>query len=154
MIEKKNRFAFKLIAPLAKNQKMRHLLPIIAVLLILVNLSSCSKDQENLIVGTWEINFDDRLPQELPRVQWRFTADFQVIRIDLPENNIIIQSEKVGRWEFTKRNKINIREFENSLNGEWHVQTLNNRYLKLILQGERDGKPAGQLTVEFTKASQ
>lgn len=133
---------------------MRFLLPVFALLLILVTFSACSKDRENLIVGTWEVSFDDRLPNELPRRQWRFTADYQVIRLDLPENSVVIQSENVGRWEFTKRNKVAIREFENSLNGEWHVQTLNNRFLKLILQAERDGMPAGQATIEFIKVAQ
>ena len=133
---------------------MKFLLPIIASLLILTIFSSCSKDQENLLVGTWEISYDDRLPDELPRRQWRFTADFQLVRLDLPENSIVIQSEQVGRWELTKRNRLTIREFDNSLNGEWFVQTINSRILKIILQLERDGKPAGQSTIEFTKAAQ
>lgn len=132
---------------------MKVLLSLAAVVLLMFGFSGCSKDQENLLVGTWEFSYEDRLPGELPRRQWRFTADYQLIRLDLPENNQVFQGPNVGRWELTKRNRVTIREFDNSTNGEWQIILLNNRFLKMVLKAERDGKPAGQTLYEFTKRS-
>ena len=59
----------------------------------------------------------------------------------------------VGRWGFSKRNKLNISKFDIGFNGEWDVVYFKNDVMRMVLKVyNAENQPAGQVLVEFTRS--
>lgn len=122
---------------------------ILATPLILL-FAGCAGDQENRIVGTWEMTRMDALPGEFPIEHWEFTADNDLLKYEIDGSTR--KFKWAGRWGFTKRNHVNISKFEQDFNGEWQIVVLRKDVLRMILPVEVDNRPAGQVLREFTRA--
>lgn len=124
------------------------------IVIVLLGLSACTGSQENKLIGVWTVTRMDALPEEFPIEQWEFTNDNDLLRYKVTE----VESElfTTGRWGFSKRNRLNLSQFDVGFNGEWEIVTLNDDVLRMVLKvfvddggGER---PAGQILMEFTRA--
>ena len=122
----------------------------LAILSLLLSLSACMSNQENLIIGTWTVTRMDALPGEYPIEEWEFTADYDLIKSRITETENVIMS--TGRWGFSKRNRLTITKFDVGFNGEWQIVTFKNNVLRMVLPAEVDGRPAGQVLREFTRS--
>jgi hypothetical protein len=121
-------------------------------LMIIMALASCSGSQDGKLIGTWELTPMDALPEEFPKIYWEFTSDNDILRYEVTdlEQNLL----SVGRWGFSKRNRLNISKFDQDFNGEWEIVTFKQDVLRMVLKvfNEND-QPAGQVLVEFTRVN-
>lgn len=130
---------------------MKQIRYILAILLAgsVLFLFSCTGNQENKLIGTWELTPMSALPGEYPVVRWEFTADNDVIKYR--ETETVDTLLYVGRWGFTKHNRLSIYQFEKDYNGEWEIVTLKNDVLRMVLKAYVNDNPAGQVLCEFTR---
>jgi hypothetical protein len=124
-------------------------LGLIAGIAALIMFIGCGGAQEGQILGTWVLTRMDALPGEKPYYEWEFTEEGDLLKYEISDLNDTLLS--IGRWGFTKRNRLNITKFEQDFNGEWEVVTLRNDVLRMVLKVQVDGRPAGQLLTEFVR---
>lgn len=112
--------------------------------------AGCSTNQESKIIGVWELTRMDALPGEYPLEQWEFTADNDVLKYEVTEieRNLLT----VGRWGITKRNRLNVEKFDVGFNGDWTIVKLDNNVMRIVLPVVIEGRNAGQVLKEFSRA--
>ena len=112
--------------------------------------SGCATNQESKIVGVWELTRMDALPGEYPLEQWEFTADNDILKYEVTEieRNLLT----AGRWGINKRNRLNIEKFDVGFNGDWTIVKLDNNVMRIVLPVTVDGRKAGQVLKEFSRA--
>jgi len=103
---------------------------------LLLLIAACSKNQESKIIGLWELK-----PLVYPQEQWEFTAENYLLKYEVTEieKNLLT----VGRWTLTKNNRLNIENFDVGFNGEWTIEILNNKEMKIIFPS------SGNLSLSF-----
>jgi hypothetical protein len=117
---------------------------------LLMLYSGCATNQEGRIIGVWELTRMDALPGEYPLEQWEFTADNDILKYEVTEIERNLLS--VGRWGINKRNRISIEKFDVGFNGDWSIVKLDNTVMRIVLPVVIDGRNAGQVLKEFSRA--
>jgi hypothetical protein len=92
----------------------------------------------------------DALPGEYPLEQWEFTADNDILKYEVTEIERNLLS--VGRWGINKRNRISIENFDVGFYGDWSIVKLDNTVMRIVLPVVIDGRNAGQVLKEFSRA--
>jgi hypothetical protein len=117
---------------------------------LMMLFSGCATNQESKIVGVWELTRMDALPGEYPLEQWEFTADNDILKYEVTEieRNLLT----AGRWGINKRNRLNIEKFDVGFNGDWTIVKLDNNVMRIVLPVTVDGRKAGQVLKEFSRA--
>jgi hypothetical protein len=121
------------------------------VLSTLLVFGGCSAGQESKLIGVWVRTPMDALPEEFPQEYWEFTSDNDILKYEITD---IEQNLKtVGRWGFSKRNKLSISKFDIGFNGEWDVVYFKNDVMRMVLKVyNAENQPSGQVLVEFTRS--
>jgi len=112
-------------------------------------LAGCSTNQESKIIGEWELTRMDALPGEYPLERWEFTADNDILKYEVTEIEQNLMT--VGRWGITKRNRLNIENFDVGFNGDWTIVKLDNNVMRIVLPVVIEERNAGQVLKEFSR---
>jgi len=116
---------------------------------LLMLLAGCSTNQESKIIGEWELTRMDALPGEYPLERWEFTADNDILKYEVTEIEQNLMT--VGRWGITKRNRLNIENFDVGFNGDWTIVKLDNNVMRIVLPVVIEERNAGQVLKEFSR---